>query len=144
MTDRAARRTTPGASGAHLGQALAASAQHGYPRYQTLQPHYNLYERAGFEGALAELCVRENIGVITYFSLAAGFLTGKYRGEADFAELSAVKYQAEKLGVGGDTVFVGKKANIADYLGVSDIFLLPSELEAFFTEVKKIRGAASA
>jgi len=69
-----------------LGQALAASAQHGYPRYLTLQPHYNLYERAGFDGALADLCVRENIGVITYFSLGAGFLTGKYRGEADFAK----------------------------------------------------------
>ena len=69
-----------------LGQALAVSAQHGYPRYQTLQPHYNLYERAGFEGALADLCLRENIGVITYFSLGAGFLTGKYRGEADFAK----------------------------------------------------------
>jgi L-malate glycosyltransferase len=49
----------------------------------------------------------------------------------DGPELSAVKYRAEKLGVGSDTIFVGKKANIADYLGVSDIFLLPSELEAF-------------
>ncbi len=69
-----------------LAQALAASRQHGYPLYQTLQPHYNLYERAGFEGPLADLCVQENIGVITYFSLAAGFLTGKYRSEADFAK----------------------------------------------------------
>ena len=69
-----------------LCQALAISNQHGYPRYQTLQPHYNLYERAGFEGALADLCVREDIGVITYFSLGAGFLTGKYRSEADFAK----------------------------------------------------------
>jgi aryl-alcohol dehydrogenase-like predicted oxidoreductase len=69
-----------------LGQALDASARHGYPRYQTQQPHYNLYERAGFEGPLADLCVRENIGVITYFSLGAGFLTGKYRSEADFAK----------------------------------------------------------
>ncbi|MEP7075804.1 MAG: N-acetyl-alpha-D-glucosaminyl L-malate synthase BshA [Acidobacteriota bacterium] len=49
----------------------------------------------------------------------------------DGPELSAVKYRAETLGVGGDTVFVGKKANIADYLGISDVFLLPSELEAF-------------
>ena len=69
-----------------LGQALAASRQHGYPLYQSLQPHYNLYERASYEGALEDLCVRENIGVITYFSLAAGFLTGKYRSEADFAK----------------------------------------------------------
>jgi aryl-alcohol dehydrogenase-like predicted oxidoreductase len=69
-----------------LAQALAASTLHGYPRYQTLQPHYNLYERASFEGPLQDLCVREQIGVITYFSLGAGFLTGKYRSEADFAK----------------------------------------------------------
>jgi len=69
-----------------LEAALASSAQHGHPRYETLQPHYNLYERASFEGPLADLCVRENIGVITYFSLGAGFLTGKYRSEADFAQ----------------------------------------------------------
>ncbi len=58
----------------------------GLPRYQTLQPGYNLYDRAGFEGELQRLCVRENLGVITYFSLAAGFLTGKYRSEADFGK----------------------------------------------------------
>jgi aryl-alcohol dehydrogenase-like predicted oxidoreductase len=69
-----------------LAQSLAASRQHGYPHYQTLQPHYNLYERASFEGALEDLCVREHIGVITYFSLAAGFLTGKYRSDADFGK----------------------------------------------------------
>jgi aryl-alcohol dehydrogenase-like predicted oxidoreductase len=56
------------------------------PRYETLQPHYNLYERASFEGPLEALCVREQLGVITYFSLASGFLTGKYRTEADFAK----------------------------------------------------------
>ena len=69
-----------------LAQALAASDRHGYPRYATLQPHYNLYERASFEGALQDLCVREGIGVITYYSLASGFLTGKYRSAADFAK----------------------------------------------------------
>ena len=69
-----------------LAQALAASRQLGYPQYATLQPHYNLYERASYEGPLEDLCVREHIGVITYFSLAAGFLTGKYRSEADFAK----------------------------------------------------------
>jgi aryl-alcohol dehydrogenase-like predicted oxidoreductase len=71
---------------ARLKQALEASKSHGLPRYATLQPHYNLYERASFEGELQELCIRENLGVITYFSLAAGFLTGKYRSEADFAK----------------------------------------------------------
>jgi len=69
-----------------LAEALALSEQHAYPRYETLQPPYNLYDRSTFEGPLAQLCMREKIGVITYFSLAAGFLTGKYRGEADFAK----------------------------------------------------------
>jgi len=69
-----------------LARALAVSAERGLPRYATLQPHYNLYERASFEGELQDLCVREGIGVITYFSLAAGFLTGKYRSPADFGK----------------------------------------------------------
>ena len=62
------------------------SKSQGLPRYETLQPQYNLYERASFEGELQDLCVHENLGVITYFSLAAGFLTGKYRSEADFGK----------------------------------------------------------
>ena len=69
-----------------LQQALDVSARNGLPRYLTLQPPYNLYDRATFEGPLASLCIREGIGVISYFSLAAGFLTGKYRSEADFAK----------------------------------------------------------
>ena len=73
-------------SAARLKQALDVSRATGLSRYATLQPHYNLYERASFEGELQRLCIRENIGVITYFSLAAGFLTGKYRSEADFAK----------------------------------------------------------
>jgi len=73
-------------SAKRLQQALAVSAQRGLPRYMTLQPPYNLYDRATFEGLLASLCIREGIGVISYFALAAGFLTGKYRSEADFAK----------------------------------------------------------
>ena len=69
-----------------LAQALATSAREGLPRYDTLQPLYNLYDRAAFEGPLQELCLREDIGVITYYSLAAGFLTGKYRSDADYAK----------------------------------------------------------
>jgi aryl-alcohol dehydrogenase-like predicted oxidoreductase len=61
----------------------AAAAGKGLHRYETLQPHYNLMVRDLFEGAVQDYCVRENIGVITYFSLAGGFLTGKYRSEAD-------------------------------------------------------------
>jgi len=66
-----------------LQASLDAAAKAGLPRYDVLQPEYNLYARDSFEGALADLCVKEEIGVITYFSLAAGFLTGKYRTKAD-------------------------------------------------------------
>lgn len=61
-----------------VGQALAISDREGLARYQTLQPHYNLYSRNTFEGPLQDLAVAEGLGVITYFSLEAGFLTGKY------------------------------------------------------------------
>ena len=66
-----------------LAEALRVSAARGLPRYESLQPWYNLYDRFDFEGDLASLCQRENIGVIPYFSLASGFLTGKYRSEKD-------------------------------------------------------------
>ncbi|WGF89230.1 aldo/keto reductase [Marinivivus vitaminiproducens] len=69
-----------------LGSALDASEAKGLPRYESLQPHYNLYERADFEAALAGLCRERQLGVITYFSLASGFLTGKYRSEADLGK----------------------------------------------------------
>jgi aryl-alcohol dehydrogenase-like predicted oxidoreductase len=68
-----------------LAAALETSARLGLPRFESLQPLYNLVERAGFEGELENLCLREQIGVIPYYSLASGFLTGKYRSEADMA-----------------------------------------------------------
>ncbi len=58
-----------------LTAALDASAQHGYPRYECLQPHYNLCERADYETNLEPVCLQNGIGVIPYFSLASGFLT---------------------------------------------------------------------
>jgi aryl-alcohol dehydrogenase-like predicted oxidoreductase len=69
-----------------LAEALAVSRAKHLPRYGTLQPHYNLIVRDEFEGPLQDLCVREQLGVIPYYSLAAGFLTGKYRTEADLAK----------------------------------------------------------
>ena len=66
--------------------ALAVSKQHDLPRYESMQPNYNLYDRADFEARLQEVCVRNDVGVISYFSLASGFLTGKYRSEADLAK----------------------------------------------------------
>jgi aryl-alcohol dehydrogenase-like predicted oxidoreductase len=66
-----------------LAEALETSKKLGLPRYETLQPLYNLYDRAVFEDALAPLCVKEDIGVINFYALAAGFLSGKYRSAAD-------------------------------------------------------------
>jgi aryl-alcohol dehydrogenase-like predicted oxidoreductase len=68
-----------------LREALSISRDKGLPRYESLQPHYNLYERHEFEGPLESLCRENNLGVIPYFSLASGFLTGKYRSEKDLA-----------------------------------------------------------
>lgn len=70
-------------SAAQLREALDAAAENDLPRYDVLQPEYNLYNRADFDGELAALCLEEEIGVINYYSLAAGFLTGKYRSRTD-------------------------------------------------------------
>jgi aryl-alcohol dehydrogenase-like predicted oxidoreductase len=71
---------------AGLAAALKASTTPGRARYEVLQPEYNLYDRAGYEGELERLVVNEGLGVITYFSLARGFLTGKYRSEVDLSK----------------------------------------------------------
>ncbi len=71
-----------------LVEALKISAEKGYARYQCLQPEYNLIER-GYERELAPLCVQEQIGVTPYYSLASGFLTGKYHSEADLSKSAA-------------------------------------------------------
>ncbi len=66
-----------------LRQALDVAANGGLPRYAVLQPEYNLYDRDSFDGPLRDLCVSEEIGVISYFGLARGFLSGKYRTHKD-------------------------------------------------------------
>ena len=73
-------------SAERLAEALAVSAREGLARYEVLQPEYNLMARDKYEGALQELCVARDIGVLPYFGLASGFLTGKYRSEADFGK----------------------------------------------------------
>ena len=70
-------------SAARLAEALRASAEHGLVRYESLQPLYNPIDRAVFEDELQLLCVREGVGVINFYGLAAGFLTGKYRSADD-------------------------------------------------------------
>jgi aryl-alcohol dehydrogenase-like predicted oxidoreductase len=71
---------------ARLKEALEISAELGLPRYESLQPKYNLSDRAEYEADLEPLCRQEEIGVIPYYGLASGFLTGKYRSEADFGK----------------------------------------------------------
>lgn len=78
-----------GASNLDAGQmrtALDVARSHNLPRYDVLQPEYNLHDRSGFEGALRDICMAEGIGVITYFGLAKGFLSGKYRTKADLGQ----------------------------------------------------------
>jgi len=76
-------------SAERLKEAIDTSKRHNLPRYEALQPKYNLYERMEFEDTLEELCLKEEIGVIPYYGLANGFLSGKYRGPADFAKSAA-------------------------------------------------------
>lgn len=70
-------------SAERLAEALQVSKDKGLARYESLQPQYNLYDRADYESSLEKTCVDNGLGVIPYFALAAGFLTGKYRSEAD-------------------------------------------------------------
>jgi aryl-alcohol dehydrogenase-like predicted oxidoreductase len=70
-------------SAARLAEALAVSARLGIPRYESLQPEYNLMDRAIYEAELEPLCRREGVGVINFYGMARGFLAGKYRSEAD-------------------------------------------------------------
>ncbi|MBV9339287.1 MAG: aldo/keto reductase [Acidobacteria bacterium] len=70
---------------ATLASALSTSGERGLPRYECLQPLYNLYDRADFEGELEAVCRENQLGVITYFSLGSGFLSGKYRSKQDLA-----------------------------------------------------------
>ena len=73
-------------SAPRLAEALELSRTQGLPRYESLQPLYNLVDRQPFEAELEPLCLRENIGVINFYGLASGFLSGKYRSEADLAK----------------------------------------------------------
>ncbi|MEF3111239.1 aldo/keto reductase [Raoultella sp. WB_B2P2-3] len=69
-----------------LSAALEVARKGGLPAWQVLQPEYNLYHRSAFEGALCDLCISREIGVVTYYSLASGFLSGKYRQQADLTQ----------------------------------------------------------
>lgn len=103
-------------SAARLQQALDVSAREGLPRYESLQPPYNLVQRRDYEAELEPLVSREGIGVISYYGLASGFLTGKYRSQDDLAKSArgrgVAKYLNNKgLGVLGVLDEVSDKLN---------------------------------
>ena len=80
-----------------LSAALEASKRNGYPRYESLQPEYNLYDRAEYETQLEPVCQENGLGVIPYFSLASGFLTGKYRSEKDVEQKPRAQFVKKYL-----------------------------------------------
>jgi aryl-alcohol dehydrogenase-like predicted oxidoreductase len=107
-------------SAARLKEALDISARKGLPRYESLQPQYNLVERKDYEAELGPLCRKEQIGVIPYYSLASGFLTGKYRSKSDAGKSprgsGATKYLDERglrVLAALDEVASGHKASVA-------------------------------
>jgi aryl-alcohol dehydrogenase-like predicted oxidoreductase len=104
-----------------FAEALKVSKQYNLPRYESLQPNYNLVNRADYEKELEPLIRKENIGVINYYALASGFLSGKYRSEADLAKSAArggsVKKYLNSHGLGVltalDTVAANHRATTA-------------------------------
>ena len=88
-------------TGARLGEALRVSTQAGLPRFHTLQPLYNLYDRSNYETDLEAVCIGAALGVMPYFSLASGFLTGKYRSKDDLKKSKRGAFVESKLDARG-------------------------------------------
>lgn len=82
---------------ARLKSANDGARSAGLPRFDVLQPEYNLLSRHGFEGELQDYCINENVGVLTYYGLASGILTGKYRAEADLKDSVRGRNKGEEL-----------------------------------------------
>jgi aryl-alcohol dehydrogenase-like predicted oxidoreductase len=102
-----------------LAEAAKVAKEKNLPGYISLQPHYNLLERPLFEGPLEDECVKEGLGVIPYWPLAAGFLSGKYRSEADLGKsprgFGVKKYLNDKgLGVLKALDAAAKKHNVSN------------------------------
>jgi aryl-alcohol dehydrogenase-like predicted oxidoreductase len=106
-----------GASNFHavrLKSALDVATREGLPHYRVLQPEYNLVTRHKFEGELQDLCITHNLGVIPYYGLAAGFLTGKYRSEADLGKSVRGGRMVELLRGKGNAVLAAMDAVAAE------------------------------
>lgn len=100
---------------ARLSEALATSDRLGLPRYQSLQPLYNLIDRAPYEAELKAVCEQQGLGVLPYFALASGFLTGKYRSEADLAASSRGAFVKHHLNERGLRILDALDQVAADY-----------------------------
>ena len=98
-----------------LAEALKVSAAHGLARFETLQPEYNMVERKGFEDQLAPLCRQQEIGVINYYSLASGFLSGKYRSEADLSKSTRGGKVKAYLNPRGEAILSALDAAASEY-----------------------------
>lgn len=103
-----------------LMKSLWASDKHNVVRYDSLQPHYSLFNRAEFERELAEMCVDQNVGVIPYSPLAAGFLTGKYTREDKNADTTRASGGLIQRLIDNESAYVAldKVREIADGHGV--------------------------
>jgi aryl-alcohol dehydrogenase-like predicted oxidoreductase len=97
-----------------LKAAVDLGKKRGLPRYHVLQPEYNLVSRHRFEGELQDYCLQENIGVLPYYGLASGFLTGKYRTPADLSKSVRGGRMAELLDGRGSAVLAAMDAVAAD------------------------------
>ena len=87
-----------------LGNALQLSREKGLPKYQSVQNEYNLYSREKYEGSVQDLVVKEGLGAITYYGLASGFLTGKYRSAADFSKSQRGQGMKQYLNTRGNRI----------------------------------------
>ena len=105
-------------SAARLQEALDISARTGLPRYESIQPPYNLVQRSAYEAELEPLVQREGVGVVSYYGLASGFLTGKYRSQDDLAKSARGQGVARYLNTTGLGV-LSKLDEVADKLGAT-------------------------
>ena len=105
-------------SGPRLAEALATSKRLGLPRYESLQPLYNLVEREPYESELEPVCLEHDVGVINFYALASGFLTGKYRSSADLGKSVRGKGAGKYLNERGLAV-LGALDAVADTIGAT-------------------------
>lgn len=135
-----------------LADALSTSAEHGLASYSVLQPQFNLLERPSFEGPLQDLCVARGIAAVPYYGLASGFLTGKYRNQADLAGKARSRAAEKYLNDRGwgvlaalDRVAAECRATLAQvalaWLAAQPAVAAPIASATSVTQVKDLLGA---